>query len=66
MSCEHCAGHVKDALLKVPGVAAVKVDYAKAQAEVCIQPGFTVTGEMLVKAVEKAGYQARVKWQSRD
>jgi copper chaperone CopZ len=66
MTCEHCAGHVKKALGEVPGVAEAKVTYAKAEAEVCIKPGATVTGETLVKAVEKAGYKAKMKWQSQD
>jgi copper chaperone CopZ len=66
MSCEHCTGHVKKALMEVPGVADAKVSYAKAEAEVCIKPGYAVTGETLVRAVQKAGYRAKVKWQSQD
>lgn len=66
MSCEHCTGHVKKALVEVPGVAEAKVTYAKAEAEVCVKPGVAVTGETLVKAVEKAGYRAKVKWQSQE
>lgn len=66
MSCEHCAGHVKKALMEVPGVADAKVTYAKAEAEVCIKPGTVVTGETLVQAVQKAGYKAKVKRQSQD
>jgi copper chaperone CopZ len=66
MSCEHCTGHVKKALLEVPGVAEAKVAYATAEAEVCIKPGFAVTGKTLVQAVQKAGYKAKVKWQSQE
>jgi copper chaperone CopZ len=66
ITCEHCAGHVKQTLAEVPGVAEAKVSYAKAEADVCIKPGANVTGETLVKAVQKAGYKAKVKWQSQD
>lgn len=66
MTCEHCAGHVKKVLIEVTGVAEAKVTYARAEAEVCIKPGAAVMGETLVKALEKAGYKAKVKWQSPD
>lgn len=66
MTCEGCAAHVQKTLVQVPGVAEAKVSYAKAEAQVCIRPDYTVTGETLVKAVEKAGYKAKVKWQSQD
>jgi len=66
MACEACAAHVQKALMQVRGVAEAKVSYAKAEAEVCIQRGFNVTGKALAKAVEKAGYKAKVKHQSRD
>ena len=66
MSCEECAVHVQKALEQVAGVAEAKLSYAKAEASVCTKPGSTVTGETLVKAVKKAGYKAKVKWQSQD
>ncbi len=66
MTCEGCAAHVQKALVQVPGVAEAKVSYAKAEASVCMRPGATVSGETLVKAVEKAGYKGKVKWQSED
>jgi copper chaperone CopZ len=66
MTCEGCAAHVQKALVHVPGVAEAKVTYAKSEAQVCIKPGQTVSGDPLVKAVEKAGYKAKVKWQSQD
>lgn len=66
MTCEGCAVHVQKALTKVPGVAEAKVTYTKAEASICTRPSATVTGERLVKAVEKAGYKAKVKWQSQD
>lgn len=61
MTCEQCAVHLQKALAKVPGVAEAKVIYAKAEASVCTRPGANVTGETLVKVVEKAGYKAKVK-----
>jgi Cu+-exporting ATPase len=61
MTCENCAAHVQKALAHVPGVAEAKVTYAKGEASVCIRKGTAVTGETLVKAVEKAGYKATVK-----
>ena len=66
MTCEQCATHVQKALVGVPGVAEAKITFAKAEAQACIRPGYTVTGETLVRAVEKAGYKAKVKWQSQD
>lgn len=66
MTCKGCAAHVQKALLKVPGVVEAKVNYAKAEATVCTGSGSNVTGETLVKAVEKAGYKAKVKSRSRD
>jgi Cu+-exporting ATPase len=62
MTCENCAAHVQKALTQVPGVAEAKVTYAKGEASVCIKKGTAVTDETLVKAVEKAGYKAKVKW----
>lgn len=55
MTCEGCAATVQKALAQVPGVADAKVHLAKAEAEVCVQDGAKVAGDVLVRAVEKAG-----------
>lgn len=55
MTCQACASTVQKALAQVPGVADAKVHFAQAEAEVCVQEGAKVAGDMLVKAVEKAG-----------
>lgn len=63
MTCEDCATHLQKGLSAVPGVAEAKVHFRKAEASVCTKPGADVTPEALVKAVEKAGYKAKVKMQ---
>jgi copper ion binding protein len=57
MTCEHCVIHVSQALQKVKGVIKADVDLGKKIATVTYQPG-TVSRELLIKAVEDAGYQA--------
>ncbi len=64
MTCEGCAVHVQKGLSKVPGVGEVKVDFERREALVCLKPGATVAEETLVKAVEKAGYKAKMKRRS--
>ena len=66
MTCEACAAHVKRSLTEVPGVAEAQVSFAKAEATVIARTGATVTSEALVKAVERAGYKAKVKRQSQN
>ncbi|MBI3837687.1 MAG: cation transporter [Planctomycetia bacterium] len=61
MTCGGCAVHVQQGLSKVPGVGDAKVSYENGEASVCVKEGATVTGETLVKAVEKVGYKAKVK-----
>jgi copper chaperone CopZ len=55
MSCEACEGHIREALLKVPGVLAAKVDYRKASARVTFQQGKVSTGQ-LKQEVARTGY----------
>lgn len=61
MSCESCAEHVATALRQVPGVVDAKVVFRDSQAKVHPKPGSRLKGDALVKAVEKAGYRAKIK-----
>lgn len=58
MSCASCVGRVERALTAVPGVARANVNLATEQAH--IQAAAGVTGDLLVQAVAKAGYEAQV------
>lgn len=59
MSCPHCVAHVKSALEAVPGVKEAAVSLEKKKAVVtCAEP---VADEILVEAIEKAGYKAKMK-----
>ena len=54
MMCAHCQAHVKEALEKVPGVAAAEVSHEAGTALVTLSA--PVTDEALRQAVEGAGY----------
>ncbi|QYG06528.1 heavy metal translocating P-type ATPase [Janthinobacterium sp. PAMC25594] len=58
MTCASCVGRVEKALLKVPGVLAASVNLATESARV------KVTGDanagVLIAAIDKAGYEAKV------
>ncbi|MEG2029972.1 MAG: heavy metal translocating P-type ATPase [Janthinobacterium sp.] len=58
MTCASCVGRVEKALLKVPGVLAASVNLATESARI------TVTGDadagVLIAAIDKAGYEAKV------
>lgn len=56
MTCKACEGHIRVALLKVPGVVAADVDYQTASARVTFQRGKATTGQ-LRQAVAKTGYR---------
>ena len=58
MTCEHCKAKVEKALEKIEGVEEVKVSLFKKQAKV---KGENLEDEKLVKAVEEAGYKAKIK-----
>ena len=55
MSCNHCAGHVKNALLELDGVKSAAVSLEKAQA--VIEHDASLSADRLSEAVEEAGYQ---------
>jgi len=58
MTCASCAGRVERALAKVAGVGQVSVNLASERAHVSLQQ--PVDPQVLVQAVEKAGYAARL------
>ena len=59
MSCMHCVAHVKEALEKVEGVREADVKLEEKRAEVNMDK--EVSDEALVKAVEGAGYSAKIE-----
>lgn len=59
MSCAACVSKVQKAITSVPGVKQVQVDLAKQQAIVTVEAD-KCDEPALVKAVEKAGYGAKV------
>ncbi len=62
MSCNHCVAAVKKALENVDGVKEADVNLEDKKAEVKLDK--EVSEEVLVKAVEDAGYSAKVeKWE---
>ncbi|MCI0460162.1 MAG: copper ion binding protein, partial [Gemmataceae bacterium] len=61
MTCEGCAATVQQALRKVPGVARVEVNYPQAEAVVTAQSGSALQPEELLRAVQDAGYSAKLK-----
>jgi copper chaperone CopZ len=61
MTCDGCAATVRKALRRVPGVARVAVDYPRALAVVTAEPGSVVRSEALLRALEEAGFHARVR-----
>ncbi|MDU4046175.1 MAG: heavy metal translocating P-type ATPase [Peptoniphilus harei] len=59
MSCMHCVAHVKEALEKVEGVREADVKLEEKRAEVKMDK--EVSDDDLVKAVEGAGYSAKIE-----
>lgn len=60
MTCEVCPITVKKSLEKVPGVSAVKVDFAKKTATVTYDPDRT-RPDVLTGATTNAGYPSTVR-----
>jgi len=54
MTCDACAGHVRKALLSVPGVQGAEVSYPQRTARVKVAPAVDL--ELLATAVRTAGY----------
>jgi periplasmic mercuric ion binding protein len=60
MDCATCPITIKTALSKVPGVAKVKVSYAKREAVIVYDDAKTTVAD-LKKATEDVGYPAMLK-----
>ncbi len=58
MHCAGCVARVENALTRVPGVTAARVNLVTAQASVELEPAAAV--DALVGAVEQGGYHARI------
>lgn len=60
MTCASCTGAVERAIRKVAGVSRVSVNLLDHSARVQLDPGEVVEADAVVRAVERAGYSARV------
>jgi Cu+-exporting ATPase len=60
MTCGNCARHVTDALQGVPGVRSASVNLEGKNASVKWAPGANQDGKALIRAIEAAGYEAKV------
>ncbi len=58
MTCASCVTRVEKALKKVPGVKQANVNLATERA--WIQPNATVSSQDLIRAIQKAGYDAKL------
>ena len=58
MTCASCVTRVEKALKKVPGVEQANVNLATERA--WIQPNATVSSQDLIRAIQKAGYDAKL------
>ena len=58
MTCASCVARVEKALKKVPGVEQANVNLATERA--WIQPNATVSSQDLIRAIQKAGYDAKL------
>ncbi len=65
MTCASCSGRVEKALLAVPGVTSAEVNLATERARVSFYRD-AVHAEDMLRAVERAGYQARIPEASGD
>lgn len=61
MTCDACSQHVKTSLTKVPGVASSSVNFKGGYAVVVPSKKEAVDPNVLVHAVERAGYKAIVR-----
>jgi copper chaperone CopZ len=59
MTCGSCVRHVIEALHRVDGVGAARVELQGGRAMVAYDPA-SATAEQMVRAVEEAGYQATI------
>ncbi|MBI4586008.1 MAG: cation transporter [Planctomycetes bacterium] len=61
MTCKACAVSLEKELLKNPGVLDATVNYPERRAIVKVKQGVPADKRVLVEAVERAGYQAKVE-----
>ena len=61
MTCESCAVGLQHTLGRVPGVVSAEVRYSEGRALIGTDPTAAVPAQSLVRAVEKAGYQAHIR-----
>ena len=54
MACQHCVGHVREALLKIDGVSEVSIELAEKRAEVVLSKD--IADSILKETVKAAGY----------
>ena len=60
MTCAACAISLQNELGKVPGVHSALVSYSDGKATVVVDPASPPSSTSLVRAVQRAGYQARM------
>lgn len=58
MSCGHCENSVKQELGEVAGIAGIEVTASTGDLRVTIADGADVTDEVIIAAVDEAGYTA--------
>jgi copper chaperone CopZ len=58
MTCEACAGHLRETLAGLPGVAAAEVSYADGQARITFEPGAPGNDAAVLAALAAEGYRA--------
>jgi copper chaperone CopZ len=58
-TCGGCAMHIEEALRKVAGVVEAKASHEEARAWITYDPA-QISVEGLIKAIEEAGYKARI------
>ena len=58
MTCASCVGRIEKAVQKIAGVEAISVNLATEQARVRLKQGSSITIEEIIKAIDKAGYEA--------
>ena len=57
MSCENCARHVREALLKLEGVQKISIDIEKGLAQ--MEGGTALGDAQMREAIEEEGYEVK-------
>lgn len=61
MTCEACAIHIQKELAATPGVLTAEVLYAEGRADVIVEASSPPVASLLIEAVGRAGYSARIR-----